>query len=265
MGPKYVGRIHGMVRRIINLNNNHQSIKNKIMRNTLILLIAMFAMTASAQKKIVWFDVGLKAQAGATGFFNTDISDHPDVNYELNLTNGFGIGGKLGVNFDYGGLALEAMYNRGSLILENNAPGESAPEYDWSSFDIYTLYKTNKNLGYFEIGPKISFLSSMDYDGADVKSDYNSPNFSGVLGFGANVIGSDGAFTGMLGLRFEYGFTDMVSDGGKERGAPLSNVNGFTTDSSTNPFFAGIVFELNWGVGYFGVAQCGQRSKFIMF
>ena len=44
-------------------------------------LIAMFAMTASAQKKIVWFDVGLKAQAGATGFFNTDISPYYCIQY----------------------------------------------------------------------------------------------------------------------------------------------------------------------------------------
>jgi hypothetical protein len=235
------------------------------MKNIILLLFSFFALSVSGQKKIVWFDVGLKAQGGAAGFLNSDIFDRDDINYELNLTNGFGIGGKLGVNFDRGGLALEAMFNKANLILENTASGEVAPEYDYSSIDIYTLYKSNKNLGYFEIGPKISFLSSMEYNGNDVKSQYNSPNFGAVLGFGANVIGSDGAFTGMLGLRFEYGFSDFVSSSGKEANAPLSNISDFENKSSTNPFFAGIVFELNWGVGYFGVAQCGQRSKFIMF
>ena len=34
---------------------------------------------------------------------------------------------------------------------------------------------------------------------------------------------------------------------------------------STNPIFAGVVFELNWGVGAFAVAKCGGRPKFIMF
>lgn len=234
------------------------------MKKLFVIAFSFFALASYGQKKIVWFDFGLKAQAGAAGFLNSDISDREDINYELDLTNGFGIGAKMGVNFDRGGLAIEGMYNTATLTLESTG-NETAPEFKYSSVDVYTLYKSNKNLGYFEIGPKTSFLTGMDLNGADVKSDYNNVNFAGVLGFGANLIGSDGAFTGMLGLRFEYGFTDFVSSGGKTNNAPLSTITGFENTSSTNPFFAGLVFELNWGIGYFGVAQCGQRSKFIMF
>ncbi len=234
------------------------------MKNFFVVAFTFMTIAAFGQKKIVWFDWGLKAQAGATGFFNSDISDHEDINYELNLTNGYALGAKLGINYDWGGIAVEGMYFNGGQTLESLG-NEKAPEFKWSGVDAYLLYKSNKNLGYFEIGPKVSFLTKMEADGTDVKDHYKSPNFAGVLGFGANLIGSDGAFTGMLGLRFEYGFTDIVNSDGQDANAPLSNISDFENTSSTNPFFAGIVFELNWGIGYFGVAQCGQRSKFIMF
>ena len=91
-------------------------------------------------------------------------------------------------------------------------------------------------------------------------------NATGVIGFGANVMGTDGAFSGILGLRFEYGFTDAVSDAGAETSAPIYDPAVFTEGlKSTNPIFAGVVFELNWGVGAFAVAKCGGRPKFIMF
>ena len=234
------------------------------MKRFLLLIFTLTVVTGYSQKKIVWFDFGVKAQGGATGFLNKDISDHPDINYQLDLTNGFGLGVKGGINFGFKGIALEAMYFNGTQTFESLG-NETAPEFKYTNVDLYALFKTNKNLGYFEIGPKVSLLNKMTADATDVITDYNKTNYAGVMGFGANVIGSDGAFTGMLGLRFEYGFTDMVSSGGKTRNAPLTDISGFENKASTNPFFAGIVFELNWGIGYFGVAQCGQRSKFIMF
>ncbi|MEO0341686.1 MAG: hypothetical protein AAF242_21065 [Bacteroidota bacterium] len=58
----------------------------------------------------------------------------------------------------------------------------------------------------------------------------------------------------------------MVNDAGATLGAPVGdptlNVNGAAT---TSPIFAGIVFELNWGIGYFGQAACGERSKLMRF
>ena len=75
-----------------------------------------------------------------------------------------------------------------------------------------------QNLGYFELGPKVSLLRQMDKiqgnTASDVKSNFNNTNFAGVLGFGANILGNDGRFSGILGLRFEYGFTDIVKNRG---------------------------------------------------
>ena len=39
-------------------------------------------------------------------------------------------------------------------------------------------------------------------------ADYEKNNIAAVLGFGANIMGNDGRFSGILGVRFEYGITD---------------------------------------------------------
>ncbi len=158
----------------------------------LILLFCFFTSLSfiNAQKQIVWFDAGLKAQYGASGFYNSAIA----VSFINEVTDNV----------------------QGSTVERN---------------DFY-----NKNM------------------------------FSGVIGFGANIIGNDGAFSGILGLRFEYGLTDFVSDAGTTAHAPLLNAAVYSNGhKSTNVAFAGIVFELNWGIGYFAKAQCGARSKFIRF
>lgn len=239
-----------------------------------IYLIATFLLcgiSLSAQKQIVWFDAGLKTQMGSSGLLNTFIIDDPNRNYELKFTNAIGFGGRIGINKNYSGLSLEAMYNQSKQTYEENT-GLTSTNVDvsWNSLDLYTLFRNAKNLGYFEIGPKFSFLRSFeDAQGADVTENYSSTNIGAVLGFGAYVFGTDGAFSGILGLRFEYGVTNMTSSDAPDGYTPLGVItdgDGLAVDGgNTNPFFAGLVFELNWGIGYVGVAQCGARSKFIMF
>lgn len=227
----------------------------------------IWVSTTQAQKQIVWFDAGLKAQYGATGFFNPAIADFGDYNYRIGT--GYSFGGKIGINFHFNGLAIDVMYNKATQSFDDNA-SDRAIEFDWKSLDIYALYRHAKNLGYFEIGPKMSLVQSVsdNIGGSSVdRTDfYNKNFFSGVIGFGANIIGNDGAFSGILGLRFEYGLTDFVSEAGQTAHAPMLNAavysNGY---KKTAPAFAGVVFELNWGIGYFAKAQCGARSKFIKF
>lgn len=232
----------------------------------ILLLVALFCSAGLfAQKQIVWFDAGLKAQYGASGFYSGAIEKATGYNHELGLTSGFGYGGKLGINWQYNGLSLEAFYNKSRQDVEVTNAGESGYAYEWKAMDFYALYRNAKNLGYFELGPKVSLLRNMDKEvgntRTDVKGDFNNTNYAGVLGFGANIMGNDGRFSGILGLRFEYGFTDIVKSGNVNHPLP----SGIAERNTTNPYFAGLVFELNWGIGYFGRAQCGARSKFIMF
>jgi hypothetical protein len=235
----------------------------------LILLFCFFTSLSfiNAQKQIVWFDAGLKAQYGASGFYNSAIADFSRYNYQIGT--GYSFGGKVGINFRYNGIAIDVMYNKASQVIEDTELN-SEVNFDWKSLDVYTLYRHAKNLGYFEIGPKVSFLNEVtdNVQGSTVERNdyYNKNMFSGVIGFGANIIGNDGAFSGILGLRFEYGLTDFVSDAGATAHAPLLNPSVYSNGhKSTNVAFAGIVFELNWGIGYFAKAQCGARSKFIRF
>jgi hypothetical protein len=237
------------------------------MKHLLFLALLFATIQMYGQKKIVWFDVGLKAQYGAAGFYNKAIADASKYDYKI--SSGYSYGGKLGINFGYNGLAIDVM--RSTAKQEFKQTGSTAiPTVNWESWDIYALFRNAKNLGYFEIGPKISFINKVEdnVEGTvvDRTSSYNSNNIAGVVGFGANIIGNDGRFSGILGLRFEYGFTDFVSGAGKTINAPLRDASVYSGGyKPSNVAFAGLVFELNWGIGYFAKAQCGARSKFIMF
>lgn len=234
------------------------------MKQILITLFTFTTLFIYSQKQIIWFDCGLKVQGGSSGFYSKTIGDSKELNHELGYTSGYGYGAKLGVNWQYNGLSLEAFFNKSKQNIENiSSASAEGWAYEWKAVDVYTLYRNAKNLGYFELGPKISFLNSYDLvTPAGIRDnridEMNKINYAGVLGFGANILGNDGRFSGILGLRFEYGFTDIINKD--------NNLLGPTFERTpTNPYFAGLVFEFNWGIGYFGRAQCGARSKFIMF
>jgi hypothetical protein len=233
------------------------------MKRILFWLLIFVSLQSEAQKEIVWFDWGIKLQGGPRGFYSQDIEKATKINHEVGLLTGKGIGLKLGVNWQYQGLSLEGFYNKASQGVENI--GGTGYTYDWNAIDIYPLYRNAQNLGYFELGPKLSMLSKMNKtiggNAQDVTSEFNKLSYAGVLGFGANILGNEGAFSGIFGLRFEYGFTDLVKAGNLSH--PLATTA--ATRTTTNPYFAGVVFEFNFGIGYFGRAQCGARSKFIMF
>lgn len=237
------------------------------MKQILFLAILFSGLQLFGQKQIVWFDVGLKAQYGAAGLYNKAIADSDAFDY--NISTGYSYGGKLGINFGYSGLAIDIMKSTAKQEFEKTG-STTVPTVNWSALDIYALFRNSKNLGYFEIGPKISLINKVEdnIEGSvvDRTTSYNKNNIAGVMGFGANIMGNDGRFSGILGLRFEYAFTDFVSAEGKTAQAPLRSQPVYAGGyKPSNVAFAGVVFELNWGIGYFGKAQCGARSKFIMF
>ena len=136
--------------------------------------------------------------------------------------------------------------------------------------DIYLLFRNAKSKGYIELGPKISFLRDITSTDQELVSNvddfYEDTNLAAVLGFGTYVLGpEDGRFSGIFGLRFEYGFQDLSNELGSPEGTNRVPVPYVGESASTNPIFAGIVFELNWGIGGVGQARCGERSKFIWF
>lgn len=241
------------------------------MRKLLILCFIAVSTVGYSQKEIAWFDAAIKVMYGSSNIINNAVIDDPNLNYDLSFGTAVGFGGKFGINRGYNGLAIELMYTSSGQTYEglNNYP--AAPKIEWKSLDLYFLFRNAKNLGFFEIGPKIGFLRSMKRTGADgMLTDFaeiNKRQISGVLGFGVNVVGTDGSFSGQIGLRFEYGFTDMNGQETLGAGAepfPFASdiYNGDKGYQKSSPVYAGLVFELNWGLGYYGIAQCGARAKF---
>lgn len=238
----------------------------------LIILFGFSIFCASAafgqmHDRFFWMDAGLKVQYGAAGLLNKAISDSPTWNYDVGKT--FAYGAKLGLNKGSAGLSIDVMRAQTSQPFENAAFGD--PEVTWKSLDLYTLFRSNAQLAYFELGPKFSFINEVTStngagDASDITDGFTSNEISGVIGFGAYFIGSGGRFSGVLGLRFEYGLTDMNNEASATaNGYPTQDVNLYATGyTKSNPVIASIVFELNWGIGYYGKASCGGRGKFIM-
>jgi hypothetical protein len=234
------------------------------------LLVGFFTLMSMqwsyTQKIYVWFDGGLKAQYGAAGFYNAAIGKSDRLDYTI--SKGYSLGAKLGINRGYNGLAIDVMRNSAKQEFQDLQNNGAIKSVDWKSWDIYALFRNAANMGYFEIGPKVSLISNASdnvepISSGNYKDRYNTNVFAGVLGFGANVIGNEDRFSGILGLRFEYAFTDFTKDAAS---APFGSYGVYTDGyKSSNIAFAGIVFELNWGLGFYGKSQCGKRPKFIMF
>jgi len=235
-----------------------------------LLCFLPFILNGQRNVEVWWFDAGLKVQTGFTGIYNTAIIDHPNWNYDL--SRGTSFGGKFGMNYDKNGIVLDVMFGSAQSLFENTTDNMSL-DLTWDFLDYYLMWRNNQNLGYFELGPKMSTIRKVTSQAGeagspenDISDAFQGQSFAGVLGFGVYLIGSDGAFSGIFGFRFEYGFQDFVNAQGLAAGHPIAGSDIYSSgDSASNPIFAGITFELNWGIGYFGRASCGQRSKFIMF
>jgi len=225
-------------------------------------------LTTSLFGQGVWFDCGIKMMYGGTGLINSAVADHPDWNYDI--ATGLGYGGKVGINFEDHGFTLDAIFGKATSSFETGG-GATNLETTWKYTDLYLLYRLSRYRGYLELGPKMSLYKDVENKSTNVVdvdpvTDFYNPNgFSGVLGFGTYLLGNDGRFSGIFGLRFEYGFSDIIDQSkGEAAGLPLNDSslydNGY---QKTVPLFAGLVFEFNWGIGYYGKASCGQRGKFI--
>lgn len=243
------------------------------MKKLIVLSFLVFFTTfvfGQRAAKFTWFDAGIKAQYGGAMIWNSGVSDGDTHRYDIGSS--FSYGGKIGLNKGSHGFTVDVMFGSAKQNFENAEDMANNLNVKWDYLDIYPLYRNNAQLGYVEIGPKFSIIQGVENTIAsegtavDVTSNYEGTNIGAVLGFGAYFIGSDNRFSGILGLRLEYGITDMVNGNGHTAGFPVlePSIHDPAVIAS-HPIFAGIVFEANWGIGYYGKASCGGRSKFIKF
>lgn len=239
----------------------------------LILAICILGLvqTSFGQKLDFWLDAGVKVQTGFSMLYNGAIGS--DDNWDYTFANTTKFGGKLGINWNYTGVSFDVMVGQTKGLFQNTSVGGGADrEVNMSTVDIYVLFRDARRKAYFELGPKVSLVGDVRAgdSGSDlpiIDSDnvlYQSTPLAAVVGFGTYILGTDGRFSGILGLRFEYGFSDAITDAGTAEGM-RQPVNYLGDVNSTNPVFAGIVFEINWGIGGVGQARCGERSKFVWF
>ena len=210
----------------------------------------------------IWFDAGIKASYGPTFLYNKNTVNSAEFDQKINT--GFGVGGKFSFNFGYiHGITFDLMYSNGQQKYQNLSNTDLDQDVKWKSYDLYVLYRMYRTINYLELGPKFSKTIDFTNNDVDAKNYYAESFPSAVLGFGWYVFGRK-TFTGTLGFRFEYGFNDLISDTGKEYGYPLPTAT-FDSYETTNRVSAQLVFELNWGIGYFAKTACGGRRHFFSF
>lgn len=223
----------------------------------------------NAQKIGFWFDAGVKGGFGPSFMYNTNILD--DELYDHQFSNGYSVGAKFGIFKGlYNGITFDVMYNNGNQKFRDEG-GDRMIDHSvsWTSTDLAVLYRLQKEGIYVELGPMFSFMNGVDdtYDGTetDVSDSYTENMTSGVFGFGGYLLGG-GQFTLMFGLRATYGFTDMISDDGQNAGFPNPNaVATYETYETSNPIGLQLIFEANFGLGYFAKTSCSKRTAFFRF
>lgn len=223
-----------------------------------------------------WFDLGVKGGVGAGFLLNNTINTDNRLNV-LPQINNF-IGGKVGVNFgERFGITIDVdygSYNYG--FLQNKISGKDQDlsykyKLAFNSINAMTAFRYTKEASYVEIGPQFSFVKNKSIeDDAFVVSNSTSEqaiknNLTGIVfGFGGHIVGND-VLALMMGLRFNYVFSNLTSDVYENTTFPFSNYSDIMTSSTSNPLNVQIVMELNYSLGYFVRASCGRRTAFLSF
>gem|GEM_PF-593099 len=265
-------------RLLFSVSSHLEKINFKMKKLQLTVFVSLLTLSCFSQ---TWFEAAVKGQVGPTFLFNNNVSNDKHVNPELSYGNGFG--GRLGVCFnDEHEVMAECLFSTQSqkyrIKLDSSATVIYNKTIKVSTIDIPLLYRHFANGGYVEIGPQMSLVkkatetNTLSSGGAStVLPKISSSYFSGVIGFGANFIGS-GPFTLIMGARFAYGFGDMISTvGGRSQtqSYPLSDQyynSTYTSYKPTNPFSAMLTLEASFDVGYFVSSNCkNNHVRFLSF
>jgi len=243
-----------------------------MMKKILITIFLFFTYASFCQ---TWFDIGVKTGVGAGFLLNQNINN--DI--RLDLSPGFNsfVGGKVGVNFgEKFGVALDVDF--GTYVLafnQSKVPTKDQSKvykltFGYQSLNIMPTFRYTKEASYLELGPQFSFVKNQileDESGLmspSIATESINPNLTGVVfGFGGHMIGTD-AIALMVGLRFNYRFSNFTSYTYEATSFPFTNYSDISA-SKTTQFNAQIILELNYSLGYIVKASCGRRTAFLSF
>ncbi|MCB0396744.1 MAG: PorT family protein [Flavobacteriales bacterium] len=231
------------------------------------LLINYSIRAQGGKKGTVWFDLGAKGGVGTTWLMNSNVFN--DGYLEHNFTFGGCAGVKAGFNitniFEITGDGLYSFFN------QNYSGNDTSLNVSWNTkvnmkaWDIPVLLRLNLSGAYIEMGPQFSIISGVSeshsgnfigVERGDVTNAFNHSYMSGVFGFGRWVGTGIDNFNMALGLRFMYGFGDILSDsGGKDNNVHFPDNDPtfpvvYDSYAPTNPFSAQFMIEFNWDLAY---------------
>lgn len=223
-----------------------------------------------------WVDIGLKGGYGLDFVINKNITE--DETHTPKFSFGYMYGGKIGWNFNEDhAITIDVLYSGFGSTYEyfvNNADSSKSfynKDYLMNSLDFLLMYRHVKNSSYVEIGPQYSLVQKgvgKDSNPAstmngDIKNNFVSTYFSGVIGAGA-LLGGTENFRVTLGFRVLYTFNDIISKVGKSADFPTGNL--YSTYQKSNPLSAMLVMELNYDLGFMASSNCKKRkTSFLLF
>ncbi|MEZ4924513.1 MAG: outer membrane beta-barrel protein [Crocinitomicaceae bacterium] len=223
-----------------------------------------------------WFDVGLKGGAGTGFLMNSTLNS--DARFTQAAGFNYFFGGKVGINFgEFVGITCDVDYGKYSYTFDQNeVPGLSATEtYKFklghNSLNVMPMVRYTKSSSYLELGPQFSFTRNPlieDDAYAANSSSYSDAirnNLTGIVfGFGGHMVGNE-IISLMMGLRFNYVFSNVVSTTYEDTRFPYVNYPDITSPGKTSPLNVQLVMEINYSLGYIVKASCGRRTAFLTF
>ncbi|MEM1215848.1 MAG: hypothetical protein AAGJ82_09200, partial [Bacteroidota bacterium] len=166
---------------------------------------------------------------------------------------------------DFHGFNFEVMTGTyfQTFTFRPNADMRVRNTVEWEVLDLYALYRFYPENGMFlEIGPKFTRVQNVKHtqgvDEKPVAGNYEEDYVSGVLGIGAFLAGSE-TMVFKSTLRFEYGFTDLVTEQGMAAGYP-SFGSSLADQGATTPIRFSFGFEISFGLGGIAQGACGRRG-----
>ena len=241
------------------------------------LLLLFFLGSCTITQAQLWFDVGVKGGAGSGFPLNKTLNDDGRFSVTAGF-NWFG-GGKVGINWGhYVGLTCDIDYAGYSYgFTQAGVPGLSETEsfkynISYNSLNVMPMFRFTKEASYLEIGPQFQFVRNAQiedeaFPSSTISSDFISNSLTGMtFGFGAAMIGNE-IISWMMGLRFNYVFSDLTADAWGDSNFPFNNYPDITEHSKTTPINVQIVMEVNYSLGYIArnSSGCGKRAAFKTF
>lgn len=243
--------------------------------NKLCLTISMLIMVYSTFGQ-VWFDLGLKGGVGSGFLLNKTINN--DGRFGVSPGFNYLFGGKVGVNFgEFVGITFDVDYGSDSYaFIQSEVPGKSVDQgykyaLRYTSLNLTPTFRYTKEASYLEIGPSFSFLKNPKIEdkaypeASALHSGKLNSNLTGLIfGFGGHMVGNE-VISLMMGLRFQYSFSNLVNEEAEDSNFPFSNYPTLSETGSVNPIKVQLIMEINYSLGYFVTASCGRRTAFLTF